>query len=44
MELKLLSFKNYMQKASNNYLKDVLTPSFEKINLILEQGNDNETA
>ena len=42
-EVKLLSFKNYMQKASKSYLEDVLLPSYKKINLILEQGDDNKT-
>jgi len=42
-EVKLHSFKNYIQKASSSYFKDVLQPSYEKIDLILEQENDNKT-
>lgn len=42
-EVKLHSFKNYIQKASNSYLEDVLKPSYEKIDSILEKKNDNKT-
>jgi deoxyadenosine/deoxycytidine kinase len=34
-EIRLVSFKNYIQKASKNYYKDVLQPAFKKIDEIL---------
>jgi len=41
-ELKVVSFKNYVQKASKSYFEDVLEPSFVKLNQIMESKNDNE--
>jgi len=41
-EIKVISFKNYVQKASKSYFKDVLEPSFLKLNQIMENENDNE--
>ena len=43
-EVKLLSFKNYIQKASKSYLEDVLNPAYDKINLLMEKQDDNQTA
>jgi hypothetical protein len=40
-EVKLVSFKNYIQKASKNYLKDVLKPAYEKIDELLGDNDDN---
>ena len=41
-EIKVISFKNYVQKASKSYFKDVLEPSFLKLNQIMESENDNK--
>jgi len=41
-EIKVISFKNYVQKASKSYFEDVLEPSFLKLNQIMENENDNE--
>lgn len=41
-ELKVISFKNYIQKASSSYYEDVLQPAFLKLNQIMEIKNDNE--
>lgn len=43
-KVKLVSFKNYIQKASKSYYEDVLVPVFSKIDSILEENNDNKTA
>ncbi len=40
-EVKLLSFKNYIQKASKSYYKDVLIPAYNTIDTILEEKNDD---
>ncbi|MBN2782196.1 MAG: hypothetical protein JXQ66_03035, partial [Campylobacterales bacterium] len=34
-EVKLVSFKNYIQKSSKTYYEDVLKPAFSKIDEIL---------
>lgn len=41
-EVKLASFKNYIQRASVTYYEDVLLPAFAKIDQIMESRNDNE--
>lgn len=41
-ELKVVSFKNYVQKASKSYFEDVLEPSFVKLNQIMENENDHK--
>ena len=41
-EIKVISFKNYIQKASSGYYEDVLQPAFLKLNQVLEMKNDNE--
>jgi len=40
-EVKLVSFKNYIQKASKTYYEDVLQPAYKKIDEILGEDNDN---
>jgi cellulose biosynthesis protein BcsQ len=40
-EIKLVSFKNYIQKASKNYFEDVLKPANLKIDEILGESDDN---
>ncbi|MEA2099774.1 MAG: ParA family protein [Campylobacterota bacterium] len=42
-EVKLISFKNYIQKASKDYYKDVLSPAHNIIDSILEDKNDDKT-
>jgi len=41
-EIKIISFKNYVQKASKTYFNDVLEPSFLKLDEIMEIKNDNQ--
>ena len=41
-EIKLASFKNYVQKSSKDYYENVLEPAFNKIDHILETKNDNK--
>ena len=43
-EIKLISFKNYIKKASETYYEDVLKLGFDKLKYILEKKNDNEAA
>lgn len=39
-EIKLLSFKNYIAKASDSYVSDVLQVAFKKIDTILGEKNE----
>ncbi|MDY0116535.1 MAG: ParA family protein [Sulfurimonadaceae bacterium] len=41
-EVKLISFKNYIQRASVTYYEDVILPAFSKLDTIMEIENDNE--
>jgi cellulose biosynthesis protein BcsQ len=41
-EVKVISFKNYIQKASSSYYEDVLQPAFLKLNQVMEMKDDNE--
>ena len=41
-DVKLASFKNYIQRASVTYYEDVIVPAFTKIDAIMESKNDNE--
>jgi len=43
-EIKLISFKNYIKKASETYYEDVLKLGFDRLKYILEKKNDNEAA
>jgi len=40
-EIKLNSFKNYIQKSSKSYYDDVLQPAYKKIDEVLGENNDN---
>jgi len=40
-EVKLSSFKNYIQKSSKSYYEDVLQVAYKKIDKILGESNDN---
>ncbi len=40
-EVKLISFKNYIQKASKNYFEDVLKPAYQKIDEIIGESDGN---
>lgn len=40
-EIKVIGFKNYVQKASKSYFEDVLKPSFLKLDHIMEVQDDN---
>ena len=41
-EVKVISFKNYIQKSSKKYYEDVLQPAFAKLNQIIGKENDNK--
>lgn len=41
-EAKLLSFKNYVNKSAQKYYKDVLMPAFEKIDNVIQKGEDEK--
>lgn len=43
-EVKLISFKNYIKKASDTYYENVLKLGFNKLKSILECEHDNQTA
>lgn len=41
-EVKVISFKNYIQNSSKKYYEEVLLPAFERFDAILGADNDNK--